>query len=887
MPDKRGIKRIFRIRRSDEAVDEDVNEELRFHLQMRQEELIAEGATPEEAAARTLREFGDLEFTRRYCREMDTRQARERRRGELLGALAQDLKAALRQLKHNPGYAAAAALTLALGIGATTAIFGAVNSVLLRPLPYTNAERVMTLWQTDQKRGLEKDELSPGNFLDWRERARSFEKLAAMEPWGLDYMGREGPETLETWLVSEGFFEALGTRPLLGRVFRPEEYVEGRSNVAVLAYGAWRRRFGGDSALIGRTLRLDGQPYLVVGVMPPEFELPMQTEVWAPKIFREEEQRIRRSTYYGVIGRLRDGISPDAARAEMSAIASQLASEYPDVNADVGAAVIPLREQLVGEVRPALLILLGAVGLVLLIACANVANLMLARAVRREREFAIRAALGAGRGRLIRQLLTESLVLAALAGSLGVLMARWGIGAIRALAPAGLPRIEHMEIDGRVLIFALGVSVMTALMFGLAPAVRAASANLNDELRAGGRGGSSKAKHRMRGMLVVGEIAMAMVLLVGAGLLARSFVSLLSVERGYRTDHVLAVTVQAWTYFQQPEERREFVRQAVERLSDLPSVQAAGVTSSLPLSPPIGAHSATIVVIGRESPDSGGLPTIHATVATAGYFQAMGIALRRGRLFEPTDDERGRPVVLVNETVARRYWPGGNPVGERIRVQFAGPPVEREVVGVVADVRHAGLQETPRPGIFVPHAQQPTGALTFTVRTAGDPLATAREVQEAIWSFNAQMPMARVATLDGLLDDSLRERRFHLMLLGAFSLSALLLAVVGIYGVLSQATSERTQELGVRIALGAQARDILGLTLGSGLRLAIAGVVLGLVGAAIVTRLLRGMLFGVTSTDPLTFIALAILVVAVSALASFLPARRATRVDPLTALRSG
>jgi putative ABC transport system permease protein len=882
------MRRYFRLsQRTTEHVDADIDQELHFHFSMREEELMAAGATPEEARAQALREFGDVEFTRRYCRDMDTRQARERRRVELWDGVRQDLKAAVRQLKHNPGYALAATLTLALGIGATTAIFGAVNGVLLRPLPYVDADRIMTVWQTDHKHGVAKDEVSPANFLDWRERARSFVRLATMEPWGLDYQGSEGPETLDTWLVSDGFFETLGTKPLLGRIFEPGEYVAGHDRVVMLSHDAWRRRFGGDRAIIGQTLRLDGEPHLVAGVMPPEFDLPHGTEAWTPKVFTEQETRLRRSTFYVVIGRLRPGVTVPMASAEMSAIAAQLAGEYPDVNADVGTTVVPLPEQLVGEVRPALLILLGAVGLVLLIACANVANLMLARAVRREREFAIRAALGAGRPRLVRQLLTESLVLATLAGGLGVLFARWGIDAIRGLAPAELPRLDELAIDGRALAFAVAISVLTALLFGLAPALRAAASNLHDELKVGGRAASSsRVKHRMRGALVVGEIAMAMVLLVGAGLLARSFVALLSVDRGYQTDRVLAVTVQAWGYFPTPDARREFVRQAVDRIGTLPSVKAVGVTSSLPLSAPIGAHSATVVVLGRESPDTGQLPSIHATLVTRGYFDAMGMRLRRGRLFEALDDERGRPVMLINETLAKQYWGGSDPIGAQVRVQFAGAPVVREVVGVVNDVRHAGLQEAPRPGIFVPHAQQPGGAVVFTVRTAGEPMALARQVQEAIWSFNARMPVARVATLDGLLDDSLRERRFHLMLLGVFSVSALLLAVVGVYGVLSQATIERTQELGVRIALGAQRRDILSLTLGSGLRLALAGVVTGLIGAALLTRVLQGMLFGVSATDPMTFVGLALLVLLVSALASYIPARRATRVDPLTALQA-
>jgi predicted permease len=461
------------------------------------------------------------------------------------------------------------------------------------------------------------------------------------------------------------------------------------------------------------------------------------------------------------------------------------------------------------------------------------------------------------------------------------------VDVIRALAPEDLPRIDVMGVDGRVLAFAFVVSLCTALLFGVAPALRAARPDLANELKAGGRSASSsRAKHRLRAGLVVGEIAMAMVLLVGAGLLARSFVALLSVERGYRTDRVLALTVQSWQYFPTEDARAVFVPQAIERMKAIPGVRAVGVTSSLPLAPTIGAHSATVLEPGRDAPAANQLPTIHATIATPGYFDAMAIALRRGRMFDATDDRASRPVMLVSESFARRYWRGEDPVGRRLEVTFAYKPLVREVIGVVADVRQAGLQEAPRPTLYLPYAQMPFGALTFVLRTDGEPMTIARQAQEAIWAFSASMPMSSVATLDGLVDESLRERRFHLSLLAAFSLCALVLSVVGIYGVLSQMAVERTQEIGVRMALGADGREIRSLMLGRGARLAALGVALGLAGAMTLTRLLAGMLFGVTATDPLTYAALALLVVLVAMVASYVPARRAARVDPLTALRA-
>ncbi|MEJ7809327.1 MAG: ABC transporter permease [Gemmatimonadaceae bacterium] len=863
------------------AAERELDDEIRFHIEREAEERVRRGASPGDARRDALRAFGGVERHKDDCR--DARGVRP------LEELAQDLKYGVRALRKNPGFTTVVVLTLALGVGANTAVFSVVNGVLLRPLPYREPEQIVTLWQHNRTSGETRDDVSPANFLDWRERVRSYDGVAMIEPYGLDLLGPDGPESIRTWLVSDGFFSILGTPPQLGRPFRPEEFTAGHDHVVVMSDGMWRRRFGADPGIIGRTITLDQVPWTVIGVMPPEFKFPAGRELWAPRVFTEDDVRQRGPAYFNVIARLKPGLAPGAAQAELSGVAAQLAREYPRTNAHVGATVVPLPEQLLGRVRKALLVLLGAVGFVLLIACANVANLSLARAVQREREFAIRAALGAGRGRVVRQLAAESVLVAALGGAAGVLLAYWGVKGIRAFSPANLPRMDELHLDARVLGFALAASLATALVFGLAPALYAARPNLHEGLRAGTRGATSGlARQALRGALAVGEIALAMVLLVGAGLLARSFASLLQVDRGYRSDHVLAVTVHVWQFAETPAARAGYVRDAVERLAALPGVRAAGMTSSLPLAEAIGAVRAPLTIEGRPAPAPDAVPIAHTTAVTPGYFAALGIALRRGRMLARSDDASAPPVALINETMARRFWPDEDPIGKKIVVpiHYAGKPVSREIVGVVADVRHAGLAEEPRPSVFLAHAQAPTGAITFAVRTAGDPLLALARVRETIRAPMPALPVSSATTLDTLLADSLRERRFHLLLLGTFSLLALALAGVGVYGIMSHATSERTREIGVRMALGARGADVLSLVMRQGGRLALVGVAAGLAGAAALTGLLRGMLYNVTPLDAVTFAGVAALVLVTAALACYVPARRATRVDPLRALRA-
>jgi putative ABC transport system permease protein len=803
----------------------------------------------------------------------------------LRDVVRQDLRYTLRQLRNSPGFAVVAALTLALGVGATTAIFGAVDGVLFKPLPYADADRLMTLWEYDRRAGT-RDDVSTANFLDWQARTRSFAAMALVEPYSASYRdpGEPGQVILRIWRVTAEFFRLVGTRPLLGRTFLPEEFTPGRERVLVISHGFWQRRFGGDASVVGRVVDIDGRPATVVGVMPPGFRLPLEREVWAPLVIPANVGEGRGMRFLQVVARLAAGVTPERAQAELDAVAVQLRREYPVANQDMGIQLIPLRDQLVGPVRPLLLTLLGAVGFVLLIACANVANLMLARAVKREREFAVRAALGAGRVQVARQLVTESLAVAVAGGVAGVLVAVWGVGAIRALTPADLPRAEDIGISWRVLGFALGASLLTALLFGVAPATRAMGADPHDALRGGARAGTGTGRRRLRRAIVVVEISLALVLLVGAGLLVRSFVTLLDVDRGYHTDGVAAATVHIWQY---PEGRRvAFAREVIERVAALPGVRSAAVTSALPLADNVGATEARFAVEGRPPARAGEEPRARASVVTPGYFATLGIPLRRGRLLAATDDSSAAPVVVVSETLARQQWPGEDPIGKRMTVDFSRVrPATREVVGVVSDVRHTGLDEPPRPALYMPHAQLRTGALIFTARTSGDPAALLPALRKAIWASDPSESIYESATLEGLLHDSLRPRRFTLVLLVAFSLTALALAAVGIYGLMSHVATERARELGVRVALGARVRDVLTLVLGEGLWLAALGVVIGLASAAALTRVLRGMLFGVEPLDAMTFVGVAALVLLFALLASLVPARRSARVEPIVALR--
>jgi putative ABC transport system permease protein len=810
-----------------------------------------------------------------------------------MATLLQDLRYGVRMLLKSPGFTIVAVLTLSLGIGANTAIFSVVNAVLLRDLPFPESDRIVTLWENNTHDGLERDDVSPANFLDWRERQKSFEELAFANPYSLDYVADGEPVTFRSAMVSKGFFDVLGAVPLHGRVFAPEEYEAGKNKVVILSHGLWQRRFGSDPNVIGRNLTLDEEPMTVVGVMRPDFRLHLfdiDEEMWGPQEIVESFKSQRKATYLKVIGRLKPGVTIEQARADMSGIANNLASEYPATNSGIAVTAVTLPEHLKGKWRLALLILLGAVGFVLLIACTNVANLLLARGVDREHELVIRAAMGAGRGRLLRQLLTESLLIGILGCGIGIMLASWCIQLIVAFNPGDIPRIEQVSVDGATLIFLTVVAFFTALLFGIAPALKFSKPNLQSSLKEAGRTlTSGSTRHWLRGGLVVTEIALAVVLLIGAGLLVRSFVTLINVDPGFAVDRVASLQVFIWGRYTTPDQRIGYVNETLKRIEEMPGVEAAGITTALPILESSATTSVPLIIEGQPPRPTGQEPVAQITVATSGYFQAIGARLLGGRLFNQFDTNNSLKVSIINDTMAKRYWPNEDPIGRKFTLRSGSRgeqgPVTLEIAGVVSDSRQDGLDKTPRPEFFRPHPQAPSGSLIYVVRTRTDAAALIPTLREIIWKTSPGLPFYSVTTMDRLVSDSLKARRFNLALLGGFAGLALILALTGVYGVMSFVTRQRTHEIGVRVALGAKARDIATLVLGHGFKLAMIGTVIGAIAAFALTRLMTALLFGVTASDPATFAVVIVLLPAIALLACYLPARRAMKLDPLVALR--
>ena len=798
--------------------------------------------------------------------------------------LLQDLRYGVRMLLKRPGFTLVAVITLALGIGATTAIFSVVNGVLLRDLPYEDEERLVTFWQNNLQNGIEREEVSPANFFDWRDRVQSCDIVTAAEPFGFNLSNNGEPEIFRGWIVTEGFFEALGATPLHGRAFLPEEYQPRNGQVVVLGYGLWQRRFGGDPNLIGQQLTLNNQPFTVVGVMPPEFQYPPGREVWTPRQPRPNDRQLRSATFIRVLGRLKPGSSLAEAQAEMNQISAQLAEEYPQTNAGTGAFVVSLRDVLIGQVKRALLVLLSAVGCVLLIACANVASLLLVRLTERSRELAIRAALGASRSRLLRQLLAESGLLALLGGILGVLLADWLIGVILALSPSDLPRLHQVGLDPLVLGFALGISLLTALIFGLAPALQLARPNVQEALKAEGRTVMSGGpRQRLRNLLVVSEIALALILLVGAGLLARSFVTLLQVNPGFVTERALTLETMVGRG-RTPEQRTALIEQMHQRVTSMPGVEAAAISSALPFHDNQVTIPTSFKIEGRATQLEQD-PTAYIINITPDYLRTLAIPLLQGRELNQFDKADGAPVALINRSLAQRHWPLEEAVGKKVTLAVSGKVVTCEIVGVVGDVRPSGFDSEPRQEIYLPYAQSPAMLVTWVVRTTGDPASQLNAVKEKIREANPAQSFLSIATLDELAERTISQRRFNLLLLGAFATLALTLSGIGLYGLISFSTAQRTREIGIRMALGAQTGAVLWLVIRQGLRLILLGTVLGLAGALALTRLMQSLLFGVSATDPLTFAGVAALLAGVALVACYVPARRATKVDPMVALR--
>ncbi len=807
-------------------------------------------------------------------------------------SLWQDIRFGLRLLYKKPTFSVIAVVTLALGIGVNAAIFSVVNAVLLRPLPYKEPERIITLWENNIKDGIERDDVSPANFLDWREHASTLEGIAFANPWSVDYTNGGEPETMQAARVSEDFFRILGVTALYGRTFLPEEYKEGNGQVVILSYGSWQSRFGGNQQIIGQTLTLDDQPTTVVGILPPEFELNLfdkKKEAWMPQIPDESMRRQRRATYLKVIARLKPDVTVSQARAEMDSIALHLAAEYPQTNSGIGITTVPLSEHLVGKVRPALWMMFIAVGFVLLIACANVANLLLARNGEREREFAIRAALGASRKSLIRQLLTESFLLALLGSAGGLLLAWWGIDLLLSFSPGDIPRLAEIGLNRVVLGFVVAIALLTTLLFGLVPALQFSRPNLNLTLKEAGQtstGGLTR--HRLRNALIISEIALAFVLLIGAGLLIRSFIGLVNVSPGFAAGKTIALQVFIWDRYATPEKRAAYVDEALKKIKEVPGVESAGVTTALPFFESGIDTSLPLSIDGQPTPP-GQEPTAFYTIASADYFSSIGVKLLQGRGFNQFDTATSLPVVLVNETMAQRFWQSETPVGKKFTVSSTGRgsrgPTTFEIVGMVSDVRHDGLDKAPRTEFFRPYSQSPSGAIIFTVRTTAEPTAITSILKSRLWEINPTQPFYAISTMDALISDSLKARRFSLLLLGVFAVLALTLTVIGIYGVMSYSVTQRTREVGLRMALGARSSDVLKMVLRQGLILSLAGIGIGIVGAFLLTRLLSTLLFGITPTDPATYFSVSALLLGVALVACFVPARRAAKTDPMVALR--
>jgi predicted permease len=814
-----------------------------------------------------------------------------------MGTLLQDMRYGVRMVAKSPGFAAIAILTLALGIGANTALFSVVNAVLLNPLPYHQPDRLVAIYGKTKE--FSHSSISYPNFLDWVRSQRSFSSLAAFRQENYNLTGAGEPERVKAEMVSANFFSVLGVNPVAGRLLRPEEDQVGAPPVALIGAGFWKRKFGSSPDALGKTLRLDGLGYTVVGVIPADFryqsgnfhnsDVYVPIGQWNDPTFRDR----RASMGMDAVGRLNPGVTLQQAQADMDTIARGLADTYPNADKGTGIALVPLQQDVVGDIRPFLLVLLAAVGFVLLIACVNVANLLLARSTGRTREFAIRAALGAGRGRVIRQLLTESLVLSCAGGGLGLLLASWGTQAGIGLMPDALPRAQSVHIDSRVLLFTLTASLLAGIFFGLAPALGASRAGLHATLKEGGRG-SSGARHRLQGLFVVVEMAMALVLLVGAGLMIRSLTKLWSVDPGFNPHNVLTFAVSCPTT---PGDTPDAIRASMRRLQDtvatVPGVEAAALNGgALPMT---GDSEVPFWIEGQPKPATDAeMKTALFYVTEPDYFKAMGISLQRGRLLTPADNERSQFVVVIDEQFARLHFAGQNPIGRHINIAILNKAAE--VVGIVGHVKQWGLAENAKSPVlaqfYMPFLQIPDQFMplvarggVFVARTQGSPEIEMDAIRRALGKLNSEIVSYDTRTMDRIISDSLAARRFSMILLGIFAALALVLSCVGIYGVISYLAGQRTQEIGIRMALGAQRNDVLRLVLGHGAKMVLIGVAAGIAASLALTQLMARLLFGVSAYDPLTFLAVACLLVLVALAASYVPARRAMRVDPIVALR--
>ena len=881
---------LFRLPwRTTQRIDEDVDEELRFHIAMRAEALVAGGLTPETARAEATRQFGDMEDARRYLRQIDRGTEAAQRRSDYMGELRHDINYALRKLRGAPAFTLTALLTLALGIGANTAIFSVVHGVLMKPLPFPHPQQLVRIWSANPEAGTTDGAVSPVDLDDWRAQRSAFAEIGGY--WyaeggsGVDMTGEGDPARLSAAFVEPGFFPTLGVQPELGRLPREEEmHRGGPDRVVVLSYAFWRRQFSGSPSLVGRTLTLDGSPYQVLGVMPRSFDYPGgRVDVYIPYSTIPDDgiPRTRQNRVLQVVARLKPGLTIERGRAEMAAITRRLSEQYPEDQVWNAATVEPLHDVIVGKARTGLLVLLGAVAFVLLLACTNLASLLLARATARERELAVRSALGAGRGRLVRQLLTESIVLALVGGALGVLLAIGGTRALVLLGSAQLPRAAEIGLDPAVLLFALALSMVTGVIFGLVPALRATSADLQTALREGGRGSSGARGQRVRAGLVVGEVAVAVMLVVGAGLMTRSFLRLMDVDLGFRPENVLVVNYSIGPRHQGSDAQQYgYYAEVLDRVRALPGVVDAGAAKEIPFrgsGERVNFVPEGLVLSAGEEPPAAGM--IHVS---DGYFHALDVPVLAGREFTRGDDSHAPFVLVVNEAFAKKYFAGRLAVGRMLTFGTEQVPI----IGVVGDVRQESVEEPAKPAIYIHNLQNPRSQSNLVIRTRGEPLSLARAVQDAIWSIDRDQTITATFALSSVVGDAVARPRLLTTLLALFGVLGLLIGGIGLYGVLAYFVTHRRREIGVRVALGADAGKVLRMIVGRGLRLAGLGLIVGLAGALFLTRFMRSVLFGVEATDPMTFAGVALVLLGVAFLASYIPARRAARVDPLIAMRA-
>jgi len=877
--------------------DRELDAELESHLQLHAADGVRSGLTPDEARRRAVLKLGGLERTRE--------QYRDRRGLPAFESLVRDVRYAVRVLRQRPGFTLAAVLVLALGIGANTAIFSVVNAVLLRPLPYPEPERLTFVWHVppaDAFPGMTQFSVSPANFLDWQRQSRSFERMALMQFRSFNISGQTGPETLRAAGVTPGFFDVLGVQPILGRTLRPEEDIRGQHRVVVLSERLWMRRFGGDSNILGRKLSLGGEPFTVVGVMGPTFRLPQFAELWTPLAWTDEERTVRNNHNATVIARLRHDVDLQTANTEMTVISRRLEQQYPEDNKSWGAVVIPLHQDLVADIRPSLMVLLGAVAFVLLIACANVANLVLARTIGRRKEIGVRLALGASGGRVLRQILCETAVLGVAGGVIGLLVASAAVKLIVAYFGTTLPEAMAVHLDLPVLTFTLLLSLATGIVVGAGAAWRLTRTNVSDALKQGlSRTDADNSGTRTRNALVVAEVALSLMLLIGAGLMVRSLYHLQNADMGMDPRNVLAAAlIVPQARYDTPEKQTRFYDRVLERVRALPGVESASLTASVPLSGDVGNWP--IAIEGRPTPPASQQPTVVGVIASPGFLHTLRIGLVSGRDLADSDishqtaaspatasiasDTSGRPTaILISQSMAKHFWPNQDPLGARLKCIFL-PDTALQVVGVVKDAKIDALDAlVPRDVMYLSFRQLQNGFMQLMVRTTSSPLVHVGAITKAVHELDPEQPVVDIRTMDEVAMGSISRRRFTMLLLASFAGLALLLAAVGIYSVLSYAVRQRVREIGIRLALGARPADVLRMTVFNGMRPTLVGVVIGLAGAAAISRLLSSFVFGISGTDPATFASVVALVLIVGFSASLIPAYRATMVDPIKTLR--